>query len=164
MKYLLYNFNFKFLLALVIFRFLLTHMLNYRDKIIFYLDTSVFWRRDNSIGIATGYGLDGRRIWVRLPEISYIFFSQQRSDRLWVPPSLLYDGNCGSVPCGGGGKAVKLLGREVYHSPVSSAEVNARSYTSTPSYVSIVYSLIKHRDLSPTCTLYVCLFLVNVKL
>jgi hypothetical protein len=40
-------------------------------------------------GIATGYGLDGRGVGVRLP-VGERFFSSPRSpERLWGPPSLL---------------------------------------------------------------------------
>jgi len=42
---------------------------------------------------------------------------------------------------------IKRPGREVGHSPPSSAEVkNAWSYTSTPTYVFVPWGLVKHRD------------------
>jgi hypothetical protein len=41
-------------------------------------------------------------------------------------------------------------GGEADHSPPSSAEVkNVWSYTSTPQYVFMVWSLVKHRDILP---------------
>jgi hypothetical protein len=48
--------------------------------------------RDSSVGIATGYGLDGRRVGVRVPVGPRIFSSPHRPDRLWGPPSLLPNG------------------------------------------------------------------------
>jgi hypothetical protein len=51
---------------------------------------TVFVRsRDSSVGIATGYGLDDRRLGVRVPVGSRIFSSPRSPDRLWGPPSLL---------------------------------------------------------------------------
>jgi hypothetical protein len=45
--------------------------------------------RDNVVGIATGYGLDDRRVGVRVLVGSRIFSSARHPDRLWGPPSLL---------------------------------------------------------------------------
>jgi hypothetical protein len=42
--------------------------------------------RDSVVGIATGYGLDDRRVGFRVPVGSRIFSSQCRLDRLWVHP------------------------------------------------------------------------------
>jgi hypothetical protein len=84
--------------------------------------------RDSSVGIATGYGLDGLGVGVRVPVGSRIFSSQRRPDRLWGPPSLLHN------RYGGGG--VKRPGREVDHSPPPSAEVKKMwIYTSIPPHV-----------------------------
>jgi hypothetical protein len=52
------------------------------------------YRRGSSIGIATGYGLDGREVGVRVPVRSRICTSPHRRDRLWSPPI----GCWGSVP------------------------------------------------------------------
>jgi hypothetical protein len=41
---------------------------------------------------------------------------------------------------------VKRPGRDADHSPPSSAEVNAWSYTSTPQYAFMAWCLVKHRD------------------
>jgi hypothetical protein len=42
---------------------------------------------------------------------------------------------------------VKWLGHEADHSPLSSAKVkNVCSYTSSPPYVFMMWSLVKHRD------------------
>jgi hypothetical protein len=49
----------------------------------------IFGSWDSVVGIATGYGLDDRRVGVRIPEGSRSFSSLRRPDRLWVPPSLL---------------------------------------------------------------------------
>jgi hypothetical protein len=45
--------------------------------------------RDSSVGVATGYRLDGRGVGVRVPVGSRILSSPRRPDRLWGPPSLL---------------------------------------------------------------------------
>jgi hypothetical protein len=46
--------------------------------------------RDSSVGIATGYRLDGQS---SIPgEGKRLFSTSQRVDRLWGPPSLLSDG------------------------------------------------------------------------
>jgi hypothetical protein len=46
----------------------------------------------SSVGIATGYGLDDRGVGFRVPVGSRIFSSPNSPDRLWGPPSLLYNG------------------------------------------------------------------------
>ena len=48
--------------------------------------------RDSSVGIAIGYGLDDRGVGFRVPVGLRIFSSLCRCDRLWGPPSLLYNG------------------------------------------------------------------------
>jgi hypothetical protein len=45
--------------------------------------------QDRLLGIATGYGLDGRG---SIPGKGKIFSSAQRPDRLWGPPSPLSNG------------------------------------------------------------------------
>jgi hypothetical protein len=62
--------------------------------------------RDSSVGIATGYGLDGPGIESRWGEIF-----RNRPDRAWGPPSLLYNGDRVSVP------GVKRPGCGVDHPP-----------------------------------------------
>jgi hypothetical protein len=59
-------------------------------------DTSISFSEEqiicgNSVGaeIATGYGLDGRGVGVRVPVGSRIFSSPRRPNRFWGPPSLL---------------------------------------------------------------------------
>jgi hypothetical protein len=85
--------------------------------------------RDSVVGIATSYGLDDRGVGVRVPVGSIIFSSPDRPDRLrctqppiqWVP--------------GAFSPGVKRPGREVDHSPPTSAEVKKMwFYTSTPPY------------------------------
>jgi hypothetical protein len=44
--------------------------------------------RDSVVRIATGYGLDDRRVGVRVPVGSKIFSSARRRDRFWGPPNL----------------------------------------------------------------------------
>jgi hypothetical protein len=58
------------------------------------------WSRDGVVGIATGYGLDDRRVRVRFPEGSRIFCSPRHRDRLWSPPNLLSNGYQGLFPRG----------------------------------------------------------------
>jgi hypothetical protein len=48
--------------------------------------------RDSSVGIATGYGLDDRRVGVGVPVESSIFYSPRRPERFLGPPSLLSSG------------------------------------------------------------------------
>jgi hypothetical protein len=64
--------------------------------------------RGSVVGIATGYGLNGRGVGVRVPEGSRIFPSPRRLDRLWGPPSLLYYGYRGLFLGGYSGRGVKL--------------------------------------------------------
>jgi hypothetical protein len=59
-----------------------------------------FRSRDSVVGIATGYGLDDRGLGVRVPVWSRIFSSPRRPDRLWSPPSLLFNGYRGLFPRG----------------------------------------------------------------
>jgi hypothetical protein len=44
------------------------------------------------IGIATGYGLEGRGVRFRVPVGARNFSSPRRPDRFWGPPSLLSNG------------------------------------------------------------------------
>jgi hypothetical protein len=84
-----------------------------------------FRNRDSSVGIATGYGLDNRRVGVRVPVGSRIFCPPRRPDRLWgsTQPPIQW------VP------GVKRQGREADHSPPTSAEVKKMwIYASTPPY------------------------------
>jgi hypothetical protein len=77
--------------------------------------------RDSSVGIATGYKLEGRAVGVRVPVGARFFTSPRRPDRLWGPP-LLSNGYRG-------------LGREAGHSPSTSSEVkNTWIYTCTAPY------------------------------
>jgi hypothetical protein len=56
----------------------------------------------------------------RFPVGPRIFSSPNRSDRLWDPPSLLFNRYQGSCP------GVKWPGRDVNHSPLSRGEVKER--------------------------------------
>jgi hypothetical protein len=69
----------------------------------------------SSVSIVSGYGLDNREIGIRSPAEAKDFLCP---DRLWGPPSLLYNGNVGPFL---GTKA--RPGRDADHSPPSSAEV-----------------------------------------
>jgi hypothetical protein len=71
----------------------------------------------SAVGIAIGYWLGDREVEVRVPVGSRIFASSYRSDRLWGPPNLLYNGTGSSFP------RVKRPGREADHSPPTSADV-----------------------------------------
>jgi hypothetical protein len=80
-------------------------------------------RRDSAVGIATGYGLYGQWVGVRVP-VGVRFFSAASGAH---PASYRMDTGALS------GRGVKRPGREAGHSPPASAEVkNTWTYTSTP--------------------------------
>jgi hypothetical protein len=76
--------------------------------------------RVSSVSTVSDYGLDDRAIGVRSPAGARGFFLLPLCpDRLWGPPSLLYNGYRGVLSPG-----VKARpGRDADHSPPSSAEV-----------------------------------------
>jgi hypothetical protein len=87
----------------------------------------------NVVDIATDYGLEDRKVGVRVAVGSTIFTSPYRSDYLWGPTNLLSNGYQGLFTRGGG---VKWQEREADHSPPTNAEVKkAWVYTSTSPYV-----------------------------
>jgi hypothetical protein len=99
--------------------------------------TSLVGSRDSVVGIATSYGLDDRGVGVRVPVGSRIFSSPDRPDRLrsTQPPIQ-------RVP-GALSPGVKRSGREVDHSPPTSAEVKKMwIYTSISPYVFMTLCLI----------------------
>jgi hypothetical protein len=71
---------------------------------------------DSDVGIAMGYRLDDPG---SIPNSARFFFSPQRPDQLWGPPSLLSNGYRGGEISSG----VKRQGHEANHSPRSTAEV-----------------------------------------
>jgi hypothetical protein len=81
-------------------------------------------------GIATGYGLDGRRVGVRVPvEVRFLFSLHVVQTGYGAQPPIQW------VP-GTLSPGVKRPGREADHLPPTSAEVkNTWMYTSTPPYV-----------------------------
>jgi hypothetical protein len=60
--------------------------------IAFYSLHSSSMSRDSSVGIATGYKLDGRGEGVRIPVRAGFFSFPRCPDRLWGPPNLLSNG------------------------------------------------------------------------
>jgi hypothetical protein len=80
-----------------------------------------------------------------------LFLLPPRPDRLWVQPSLIYNGYQSSL------SGIRRPGPEANHQPPCSSKVkNACSYTSTPPYVCVTWFLVKHTDsfslhLSPNC-------------
>jgi hypothetical protein len=48
--------------------------------------------RDSAVGIVTDYGLDDRGVEVPVPVGTRIFSFSRRPDRIWGPPSLLFNG------------------------------------------------------------------------
>jgi hypothetical protein len=97
-------------------------------------------RRDSSVGIETGYGLDDRGTGIRVPIVSSIFVSPYRPDRLWGPPNLLYNGYRELFP---GGKETGA-----WSWPLTSnwdrQNVALYIHSHTPSWCSAY--LFKHRD------------------
>jgi hypothetical protein len=84
------------------------------------------WSRNSVVGIATVYGLDDRRVGVRVPVGSRIFSSPRRPDRLWDPSNPYPMGTVGSFP------GLKRPGRQADHSPPASVKVKKMCiYTST---------------------------------
>jgi hypothetical protein len=63
------------------------------------------WNRYSSIGIATGYGLQGRG---SILDSVRCFSSPQRPDRLWGSPTLLSHAYHGLFPWRQSGRGVKL--------------------------------------------------------
>jgi hypothetical protein len=89
--------------------------------------------RDNTVGIATVYGLDGLEIGVRVPVASRIFSSPRCRDRRWGPTQPSSQGAPGTLS-----SEVKRPGREADHSAPTSVEVKKICiYTSIPPYVSM---------------------------
>jgi hypothetical protein len=84
--------------------------------------------RGSSVGIATAYGLDDRRVAVRVLIGSRIFSISSRQALGPTQPPIQW------VP-GVLSPGVKRQGREAHHSPPASAEVKKMwIYTSTPPY------------------------------
>jgi hypothetical protein len=95
----------------------------------FFVGYDTLASRDSTVGIATGYGLDGQGVGVQVPVGSRIFSSPRRPDRFWGPFNLLSNGYWELFPRG------KMAGREANHSPPASAEVKKMwIYTSTSPY------------------------------
>jgi hypothetical protein len=89
--------------------------------------------RDTSVSIATCYGLDDRRIGVRVPVGSRIFTSSISQTGSGVHTTSYTIGTGESFP------EVKRPRHEADHSPPASAEVKKMwMYTSTPPYVFMV--------------------------
>jgi hypothetical protein len=78
--------------------------------------------RDSAVGIVTGYGLDDQEFEVRVP-----FTSPGRPDRLWGPPTLLFNGYQRLFLRGG----VQRPGREAAHSPTNAEVKKTWIYIST---------------------------------
>jgi hypothetical protein len=85
--------------------------------------------RDSAVGIATGYGLDDRRVGVQVPMESRISSSPRRPDWLWGPPILLANGYRGALSLG-----IKRPGHKADHSSPTCAEVkkNVDLYIHSP--------------------------------
>jgi hypothetical protein len=94
-----------------------------------YRDLCQYVSRDSAVGVATGYGLDDSEVGVRVPVGSRIITSPRRPNGFGVHPTSYPKGTGSSFP------GVKRPGREVNHSPPTSAEVKKMwIYTSTPPY------------------------------
>jgi hypothetical protein len=65
-----------------------------------YVEYTYIEEPGSSVSIVSDYGLDDRTIGVRSPAGAKDFSSILCPDRLWGPPSLLYNGYRGSFPRG----------------------------------------------------------------
>jgi hypothetical protein len=100
----------------------------HRKEKFYFLRVGYNRSRVSVVGIATSYELNDRRVGDRVPVGSRIFTSPNRPHRLWGPPNLLSKGYGGALSPG-----VRRPGREVDHSPPTSAEIKKMwIYTSTP--------------------------------
>jgi hypothetical protein len=96
---------------------------------------SFVWSQDSVAGIATGYGLDGQGVGVRVPVGSKDFSTSSRSALGATEPPIQWV--LGALSPG-----VKRPRREADHSPPASFEVKKIwIYTSTPPYAFMVYCL-----------------------
>jgi hypothetical protein len=64
--------------------------------------------QDSAVGIATGYGLESRRVGVKVPVRAKFFSSLRRPDLFCGPPSLLFDAYRGLFPRGLSDRCMKL--------------------------------------------------------
>ena len=82
---------------------------------------------DSVVNVVSRLGLDD--LGFKSQQGQEVFCFQKRLDRLWDPPSLLFNGYWGSF------LGVKRWGPKVDHSPPSSDDVkNERNYTFNPLY------------------------------
>jgi hypothetical protein len=87
---------------------------------------------NSAVGIANGYGLDGRGVGVRASVGATYFSYLRRPDRFWEPPCFLSNVYRGSF------SEVKRPRREADHATPSSAKANNMwMYTSTLPYAFI---------------------------
>jgi hypothetical protein len=99
-----------------------------------YLVCAVRGGRDSAVGIATGYGLDDRRVGLRVPVGAKMFSSPRRPDCSGSHPA--------SYPMGTGGKMAEGWSS---HSPVHNGkDKNTYNYTFTPPYVFMAWCSIDH--------------------
>jgi hypothetical protein len=107
-------------------------IIDYRPyRIIFTWHNMRYRIRDNSVGIATDYGLDCRVVRVRVLVGPRSFSSLRLSDRSWGPP------------CLSNGTGGSFSGSKADHSSPTSAEVkNKWIYTTTPPYAFMAQCLI----------------------
>jgi hypothetical protein len=103
----------------------------------------ISWSRDSIVGIATAYGLDDRRVGVRVLVGSRIFSSPRRLDQFWDPPSLLFNGYRGLFHRGYSSRSVKLI-TQLQLVPRSRKCGSIYPLPHTPSWRSA--QLVKHRD------------------
>jgi hypothetical protein len=89
-------------------------------------------------GIAVVYGLEERRVGVRVPVGARIFSCLRRPDRLWGPPSLVSIGYRGQS-----GRGVKVT-THLQLVPMSRIRGSIHPLPNTPSWR--ISQLVKHRD------------------
>jgi hypothetical protein len=120
--------------------------------------------RDSSVGIATGYGLDGRGVVARVPVGARIFYSPRRPDRFWGHPASYPMGT------GGGGTFFGSKAAGAWNWPLTSNQCRDPEYMDLYIHSPIrLHGTVKQRSRSPRgdllsrCTQTQCVSMEGVR-